>query len=497
MSHVSTINVEIRDLEALKEACKVLGLEFKEGQKTYKWFGRHVGDYCFHPDTQILTENGLKPCYCVTEKDKVMTLNPKTNNITFQHPTQVNTNHFSGNLFHIFGKGFDQLITPNHRIFARRREDRANRTPTKYKFLEVQDLPKKNFSKYTIPRSGIWNGKTPASISLAATPEKIKAYKLFVSKAKLRGSPPKNSQDWCFYKTQDFISLIGWFLAEGGTFSGHNYRTTIYQSQKANKKKCIIIKKLLHNLGIHNNYSRDGFVITSEQLWQFFSGLGNTYSKSIPSWVKDLDQAHLQKLIDAMLLGNGTAGRRYYTTCKELRDGFIEVAIKAGYAVTYSLKPNKYPIWEINLSKRNIHHQISNLERIPYTGSVFCLSVPNGILMTSHNGKLSWSGNSVPPGFTVKDLGKCDHALSVKGNSGAYEVGLVKKGDQYVPLWDFWSGGYGLEACVGKNGDKLVEAYTKAASVRVAKDFARKKGFTYVEKFNEETGETIIKLRKY
>lgn len=113
-----------------------------------------------------------------------------------------------------------------------------------------------------------------------------------------------------------------------------------------------------------------------------------------------------------------------------------------------------------------------------------------------------WFGRSVgdyplPEGFTVKDLGKCDHALSVKGNSGAYEVGLVKKGDQYVPLWDFWSGGYGLEACVGKNGDKLVEAYTKAASVRVAKDFARKKGFTYVEKFNEETGETIIKLRKY
>lgn len=45
MSHVVTCEATITDLEALKLACKRLGWVFKEGQKTYRWFGQHVGDY--------------------------------------------------------------------------------------------------------------------------------------------------------------------------------------------------------------------------------------------------------------------------------------------------------------------------------------------------------------------------------------------------------------------------------------------------------------------
>lgn len=44
MSHVADIELDINDLSCLKEAAKSLGLEFVE-QTTYKWFGRHVGDY--------------------------------------------------------------------------------------------------------------------------------------------------------------------------------------------------------------------------------------------------------------------------------------------------------------------------------------------------------------------------------------------------------------------------------------------------------------------
>lgn len=39
MSHVATIEVEIRDLQALKSACAELGVEFVENQKTYQCWG--------------------------------------------------------------------------------------------------------------------------------------------------------------------------------------------------------------------------------------------------------------------------------------------------------------------------------------------------------------------------------------------------------------------------------------------------------------------------
>lgn len=59
MSHVTVIDIEIKDIEALKEACKELGLEFREGQKTYRWYGRHVGDY---PMPEGFTKEDLGKC---------------------------------------------------------------------------------------------------------------------------------------------------------------------------------------------------------------------------------------------------------------------------------------------------------------------------------------------------------------------------------------------------------------------------------------------------
>ena len=44
MSHISKIELRIQSLEDLKLACNHLGLEFRENQKTYRWFGRWVGD---------------------------------------------------------------------------------------------------------------------------------------------------------------------------------------------------------------------------------------------------------------------------------------------------------------------------------------------------------------------------------------------------------------------------------------------------------------------
>lgn len=38
MSHISKIEVEINDLQALKQACKVLNLEFVENQKSFQWY---------------------------------------------------------------------------------------------------------------------------------------------------------------------------------------------------------------------------------------------------------------------------------------------------------------------------------------------------------------------------------------------------------------------------------------------------------------------------
>ena len=45
MSHVCSLRIKILDLDALAAACTKLGLVLNKNQRTYRWYGRSVGDY--------------------------------------------------------------------------------------------------------------------------------------------------------------------------------------------------------------------------------------------------------------------------------------------------------------------------------------------------------------------------------------------------------------------------------------------------------------------
>lgn len=59
MSHVTSVSMQIRDLNALKQACARMGAIFVQDQKTYAWYGRSVGDF---PIPQGMTEADLGKC---------------------------------------------------------------------------------------------------------------------------------------------------------------------------------------------------------------------------------------------------------------------------------------------------------------------------------------------------------------------------------------------------------------------------------------------------
>lgn len=59
MSHVVSMKIKIKSLNALKRAAKTCGLELVRDVKTYKWFGRHVGDF---PMPEGFTKDDLGKC---------------------------------------------------------------------------------------------------------------------------------------------------------------------------------------------------------------------------------------------------------------------------------------------------------------------------------------------------------------------------------------------------------------------------------------------------
>ncbi len=108
-----------------------------------------------------------------------------------------------------------------------------------------------------------------------------------------------------------------------------------------------------------------------------------------------------------------------------------------------------------------------------------------------------YSTGAVPEGFTAKDLGKCDHAIGVKGKKDAYEIGVCQRGGKYLMLWDFWNGGFGLQEIAGKDCCNLTQAYTRNVSVKEAKKIANAHNMTVTEEVDADTGEIVLTLRSY
>ena len=100
-------------------------------------------------------------------------------------------------------------------------------------------------------------------------------------------------------------------------------------------------------------------------------------------------------------------------------------------------------------------------------------------------------------GTDPKEMGHCDHAISVPGNPGAYEIGVAAQGDHYALRYDFWSGGMGLEKLAGNRCSTLIEAYTQTVALNEATKFAAAEGYTVTSEVDAETGETVITMRQY
>jgi len=86
-----------------------------------------------------------------------------------------------------------------------------------------------------------------------------------------------------------------------------------------------------------------------------------------------------------------------------------------------------------------------------------------------------WVGDSpLPEGITEDQLGKCDHAIKVPG--AQYEVGVVRKGQSFILLYDEWVKG-GLKTKLGVNAGLLKQAYT----IETLRKEARQKNYRFHE----------------
>ncbi|UYZ40542.1 MAG: anaerobic ribonucleoside-triphosphate reductase [Candidatus Methanospirare jalkutatii] len=352
---------------------------------------------CYSADTQVLTEDGWKYFYELSEEHKIFTLNIETQKIELQKPIRFYEFNYQGELYNFKSKKLDLLVTPNHNMIVSQYAPHSK--SYQRKFVKAKDF---NPNTHFIPKGGIWEGKHQKEFVLPAI--QIKQYRHFA-----------NSYETVHIKAKridmkDWLAFFGFWLAEGSTYlrkrnrrrrgkkAFYGYLVRISQNKgKIAREFEALLKRLPFNFYKKERGRKVEFVIQNKQLFSYLSQFGKAGEKYIPKEIKSLDREYLRILFHWLVKGDGYEGNGnldYYTKSKKLADDVQEIALKLGWnANIYEKRKGSSKWYRVAISKTK-HFKFREIKKVKYQGKVYCVEVPNHTLYVRRNGKACWCGNS-------------------------------------------------------------------------------------------------------
>lgn len=331
---------------------------------------------CHAEGTEVLTRDGWKDHAIITEQDEVACIDPSSATWSWNRPEQVHVYRHDGLMHHWKGYGIDMMVTPNHRLLVQ---------PAKYLGMDDEG----------------WQFTTSEELTRhhRVTP---------IAMPKFDDGIIPTERD------ADFAEFVGWWLAEG---SMAMRGATMCQLQENSE----LIISLMDRLGYHGkDYLHPGkpgerpmwyrrlryndFPELCEWLPRECGHLAR--NKHIPNEAWGWSVIEKERLFAGLIAGDGSMpsnGRRtmvYTTTSERLANDVMRLALELGYAVTLrshpAVKENHHDQWIVRIGGRSIAALRKPRHRtdVPYSGYVYCLTVPGGAYITRFNGVAAFQGNS-------------------------------------------------------------------------------------------------------
>lgn len=396
--------------------------------------------YCYDKETEILTSHrGWQKFSALTEDDSVATLNASLNAFEWQKPIQRPTLDYVGQLIQFKAEGADLVVTPNHNMV-------------------VNYLPYKACAQLNVPKQqGVGTYLLPAALLEKTINHHVKM-PVTVGSWQAHTFPTmlvpadRSGENAVSLQPLDYCAFLGLYLSEGSCGQG---RVQIWQ--KRDGARWQEIADILYEIfGERVKYidhlgSRDDpgyFIIYSKALVEHLSQFGDKAgNKIIPLALRNASKACLFAFVKAYMLGDGEYSLdnkktnyremrlppkeirgRITTASKQIADALQEIVLKLGYSARIETMDRqtlighkiKHPDGSFNEIKSvqtayrvriigTTHVGNFAISRVDYTGKVYCVTVPNGIVYVRRNGKPCWSGNSPmepvwpfgPPNYTV------------------------------------------------------------------------------------------------
>ena len=342
-----------------------------------------IGDKmaCALPTQQVLTNEGWIEIKDIDiNKHKVATLDIN-GNMCYEYPVNKFEYDHTGKMYYVKNKQVEVVCTLNHKLYVKRRE--KIKGEKEYELIEAENIIGKmvRFQK-----------------SMKNVYPDVEWMELGDKK----------------YKMDDWLQLLGMFIADGSTNSGAIYISALKD------RKIAFNTNILTKLNLQYKYDniQDKFIILKGQYPEIYEVLDNlsvgALNKYLPDYIFTLSQRQSVILLDALLQGDGhtysDGFSRYGTISSRLANDICRLAVHCGWSgVTkiaaepgdnphmikgsghnkdkFHFIESKHTYYKISIIRKQNQPYInkkvndSNEEKlIDYEGKVYCIEMPSSHL---------------------------------------------------------------------------------------------------------------------
>lgn len=307
---------------------------------------------CFDDKTEVLTRTGWKFIKDVLATDEVYTLAPD-NRGEWQHPTGFIFKHYEGKMYTHDSRTISTSVTPKHRVVYSNNGKRFEKL--------AEDSPD-NCDLYVSAVSGEGVDITDQQLRYVA----VALTNSHHQKGKLT-----------FFQSGEKADVIRGIIEGAG----------VYYNEKAQDRD--ITQVCGEELKQHPEIAYEFYM--DKPHWCVDS---NEY---IPAWLFDLSERQFNLFLDVLIFCDGAIPTRSKSSKvfygkRQICEDLQALCVTKGHRATITeYRPNQ---WRVNITHTTLCRVDEFLcDEDEYNGYVYCLTVPNGTLMTRRNGKPSFSGN--------------------------------------------------------------------------------------------------------
>jgi deoxycytidine triphosphate deaminase len=389
------------------------------GKSTYARCGLIVNvtpfEPCFSADTEILTPAGWALLKDIRIGDCVMGMG-RDGFAEYQPVIAKQERNYQGDLLHFAGRSIDLLVTPDHKLFVKRRTNgrTTRKSPEKTGWHTTEASHVFGAHNFEMSRQISWRGDDPGET-------------LTVNGVR--------------YPTRPFLRFLGLWLGDGSAYIPQkNGKNSGYIVQiAAFDQKRTYVKEVLDELGIHYNEMREGFRFYSKPLHDYLQPYKLAPHKHVPREWLNLKPELLRLILEGLLMADGNKSTNIITTVSpQLADDIQVMAFLSGQsAIVRRATPDKrtrtlngqvirgnYDVYKIRLTSGQLTPKIGpDCHRIvPYNGKVYDVTVPNHLIFVRRNGKAVWSGNCWEGFVTLEISNTTPLPAKVYSNEGIAQV---------------------------------------------------------------------------